>query len=230
MERRAPNEPIGVTRYRLRLPANEALDDALIRFTAPEYREKLAPYLSFLSLRYLGVDHGDTENDGVTERRLHRLTAQVNNYRGITQYFSTDKIFWYRAQKTPDNHINTVSHIDIVVHFGQQALAGFLWPDLYLRSEAERRAARNANKPFDIHTVPQDELTTGNVRMRYIVRAPDSQPSEALRNLRQVMEEGVALQDLAVVDETQPLIPFPSIQPKPMRNPALFSTELNEAS
>lgn len=234
MERQPSTSLTGITRYRLRLLANQELDDALLRFTEVERRRDLAPYLSFLSLRYLSVDARDTvDGKSVTHDRLAMLTARVNNYRGSGREFGVDEA---RNGLRRIGRSGVVGAIDINVQFGAQAIGELLDQKLYVRAEAEESVARLAQRPFNRFTVLDEQkqgwdaeaaqaIPQDVVRMRYVIPSPVAQSTDAVHHLHQVMASEVKLRDLSVVAERHPLKPWPSIQQPPVRNPALLGEE-----
>jgi len=204
-----------ITRHRLRFEAGP-LDEAFVNFTQEEFKPALPHHLFMLSLRSLSVDPYDsTDGSSPTKHALDQLRLHVNNNRGAGHKFAVDTISEVMKRQGPDSP-PTLAALDISVRFGVESLAGLLRPDRYVRSDFELKAAAAMGRVLKKSTVPQSELGTGQVRFRYMIPHAVENPDEPLEKARLLVEKGVKLTDLNIVDETRFTLPH-SLLPDPDR-------------
>lgn len=210
---------VGIVRSRLRVVAGD-LAEPLIRFTDVDHRKRIPHHLFLYSLRTSDRDLHDTvDGDSASHNRYNTLNELVKNYRRIDRYVPVDESFrFYMNPKDPEHRVQA---IDFSIHFGVEALAGLLRPELYHRTQTELRLARDHHETIRPDTIPPFEFGTDTATFRYKIPFPKSDPERQLDYLRTVLKHGLHVHDLNIVNENSPLHP-PSGADTPSRSAALL--------
>jgi len=210
---------VGIVRSRLRLVAGD-LSDPLARFTTVEQRKRLPDHLYLYSLRTSDRDlHDITNGESASHNRFEALNQLIANYRKTDRYLPVDESFRYYMN--PKDPLRRVQAIDFAVHFGVEAVAGFLRPELYHRTTTELRLARDRHETIRPDTIPPFEIGTDMATFRYKIPTPKSDPDKQIAYLRAVLKHGLHVHDLNIVNEKNPLHPA-SIAFEPSRPQTLL--------